>query len=842
MRAGYLVIALGFITRISLGQTSPAAHPRVPAGADTSRVLSLLAEGRRCLFKPGEEKADLDSALRFTAEAATISQSLHFTRGIQSAALLTGNIDIEAKQYPEAWKVFPVLDDTSRLALLANMVRYRMYTRGNTQADFDSAKQVAALLNTLYPNPSDPRLITDVSECKALYAEVSGDTAGAAEIWTRGFEAIRRHKNIKAEDHYAGRMTSNTRMYSALIPTTLSLLTQLAGDYQQLLLNAPDEDRKQAVDWMTWHGVQLYAAGQSPAAITVESMAVRLNQLLRQHIPNPGYVLSFLYTQRGDTKAGLAAALEALRAAETPNGPVSGVGYEAAAKMCYVMGDYDKSLEYFYRSIPIYQKDPHLFLDPGSHFYRSIQILLKQHKPVDALSLLHVIRHRQRYSEMYPVQQRYYQLSTGNYFQALGRNDSAEYYYLDALKNTDPGLGPTRTTVHYNLAIFYTDTRQYARAKPFLDTLTSDANRKFNSFITMETAWQLRYRADSALHDYPRAMADLRSYQIIHDSLTNVTKNSQMAEMNVQYETEKRNQHITDLEKQNALQTSLQQATVRQARIVRNSLMAGAALFALLAAVIYNRYRIRRRMTSRLEKLTTRQQKLIKEKEWLLREIHHRVKNNLQIILSLLRMQSYQLKDETAISAFSEIGARVNTISLVHKKLYQEGENMAFIEMRDYIRDLTGYLREGFALGRRIAFRLEIEPITLDVAQCVPIGLILNEAITNAIKYAFPQPGADTAPTIDDATPTISVSLYEANGSLILNIADNGVGLPPGIDPEHTGSLGLQLIQTLTAQLEGTLVMTNNPGLNIVITFLRHTGALELPDLHSQETAATPIS
>jgi two-component system, sensor histidine kinase PdtaS len=189
---------------------------------------------------------------------------------------------------------------------------------------------------------------------------------------------------------------------------------------------------------------------------------------------------------------------------------------------------------------------------------------------------------------------------------------------------------------------------------------------------------------------------------------------------------------------------------------VRNSLIGGAALLAIFAAILYNRWRIRRRMALRLEKLSRRQEKLLgekekllDEKEWLLREINHRVKNNLQIIISLLRTQADQLKDEIAISAFEVISARINTISLVHRKLYFQSQNRTSINMRDYIHELVEFLQEGLGAGQSIAFHLEMGDLALDAAQCVPLGLILNEAITNAIKYAFPATGnSDLAPGI----------------------------------------------------------------------------------------------
>jgi two-component sensor histidine kinase len=512
-----------------------------------------------------------------------------------------------------------------------------------------------------------------------------------------------------------------------------------------------------------------------------------------------------MYTSDGNIKDGLALALDAARVAETPAGPVDGTGYEAVCRVYFVAGDYEKSMEYFYKVLPIFQRAPNLIGNAGGLFHRAIQIRLQQNKPVEALAFLQMITRPNSSLQLTYLDIQYFTISTADCYFAIGKRDSAERYYLRALDLVpDSRYTPSKSLVYNSLAGYFTATGQYARAKPFLDTLMADSNRALNSVTILENAHRLRYKADSAMGNYPAAMAHLLQYGILRDSLTNITRNKQFAEMSVQFETEKKNQHIADLEKQNALQGRLQAITVRQDRIVRNSLIAGAALLILLAAVFYTRSRTRRRMARRLQKLSDRQEKLLREREWLLREIHHRVRNNLQIVISLLRLQSGQFTDATAISAFEEISARVNAISLVHKKLYQEGQDLSSINMREYIRELVGFLQDCLGAQQAIIFTLDIEPLALDVAQCVPLGLILNEAVTNSIKHAFP----NGSPPM----PAITISLYEEQGWLTARIADNGIGLPAGATLLQTTSLGMQLIHTFTLQLEGTLTIDGNGG------------------------------
>jgi two-component sensor histidine kinase len=242
----------------------------------------------------------------------------------------------------------------------------------------------------------------------------------------------------------------------------------------------------------------------------------------------------------------------------------------------------------------------------------------------------------------------------------------------------------------------------------------------------------------------------------------------------------------------------------------------------LLLVISYNRYQLKQKSNVKLEvqqalinnknmsleRLVNDKDKLISEKEWLLKEIHHRVKNNLQIVISLLNSQTVYLKNSDALEAILDSQHRVNSISLIHQKLYQS-ENLARIDMNEYICDLVSYLKESFATDDNIEMVLEVEPIDLDVSLAVPIGLILNEAITNAIKYAFEA----------DQKGKIEIALDEQSpDTIILTIADNGRGLPEGFDAQRSNSLGMSLMQGLSRQLNGHFELISQPGLKLKIT------------------------
>ncbi|HVU95253.1 MAG TPA: histidine kinase dimerization/phosphoacceptor domain -containing protein [Puia sp.] len=636
------------------------------------------------------------------------------------------------------------------------------------------------------------------------------------------FQAVRRSGDIVAENIFVNTLSDLAPIDTTLVPLTTLMVDRLVADNDSLLPQLPAIAQRGAINQFAETITNFIYAQRPDLVIRYESIAIRQNQRLRQHATFPYQNLSFFYVIQGKTKEALALGIDAMRVAETPAGPVDGVGYETVARAWFSTGDLEKCLENTGKALALYFQNPLALEYPGALVFRNVRILLQQQKPAEALRLLRSVNTPSLSSQVNDGDRAFFAVSTAEVFHALGQNDSAERYYkkMFTLLPRLPFVTPYQKVVPYlSLATFYTETHRYARAGVLLDTLLSPRLKGVTAASYLENCWLLRYQVDSARRDYIGAVAALRQYQLLHDSLTNYRLNKEVADLGIRAETEKKNQHITDLEKQNALQARLQQATEKQDRIVRNSLIAGAALLALLAAGLYNRWQTRRRMSLRLEKISIRQQKLLGEKEhllgekerllgekeWLLREIHHRVKNNLQIIISLLNMQAGELKDEIAVSAFHEIGARVNTISLVHKKLYQEGQDMTTIDMQEYIRELVGFLRESLAARHKIVFDLDIQQLVLDVSQCIPLGLILNEAITNAIKYAFPGGSA--------VSPTICISLKEAPESCItLQIADNGVGLPAGFDAAGSKSLGLQLIHTLSLQLEGELVIANLPG------------------------------
>ncbi|WP_339706055.1 histidine kinase dimerization/phosphoacceptor domain -containing protein [uncultured Kriegella sp.] len=195
------------------------------------------------------------------------------------------------------------------------------------------------------------------------------------------------------------------------------------------------------------------------------------------------------------------------------------------------------------------------------------------------------------------------------------------------------------------------------------------------------------------------------------------------------------------------------------------------------------------------------------EKEFLLKEIHHRVKNNLEIVSSLLSLQAAQTQDSGVLDAFEESKHRVHSMGMIHQKLYM-GKNLAAIEMRDYFINLAEYSLSVFGVEDRVVVTVDMSPLELDVDMAIPIGLMVNELLTNALKYAFP----------DMENGKIRISLKKTDQIFQLEVNDNGVGKTHKTQTEGTG-FGTQLIALLTRQLDGKMTLNTDQGTLVSIQF-----------------------
>jgi PAS domain S-box-containing protein len=200
----------------------------------------------------------------------------------------------------------------------------------------------------------------------------------------------------------------------------------------------------------------------------------------------------------------------------------------------------------------------------------------------------------------------------------------------------------------------------------------------------------------------------------------------------------------------------------------------------------------------------------LREKEAMLKEIHHRVKNNLQVISSLLSLQAARVTHPAATDVLAESQNRIRAMALVHETLYRS-DDLARVDLSQYLGELCGYLFRSYGVdSARVRLELDVEPVTVSLDKTIPCGLLVNEIVSNSLKYAFP----------NTRSGTVTVGAHTRPDShLTLTLADDGVGLPAEIVVDRTASLGLQLVNILTEQLGGQLTVERSPGTRFVISF-----------------------
>lgn len=527
-------------------------------------------------------------------------------------------------------------------------------------------------------------------------------------------------------------------------------------------------------------------------------------------------ILSEVHTQKGNYAESLKYALlaEKTALAQRDNSLQLSSIYNHAALVYYYLRQNDKAEEYWYKALEIakYYKDTEYVRTIGENL---CSLLIRQKKQNDALKLIKEMQvnfpttsiERQMVENylLFNI----YRIQKNNTKAALYYKKMAVYYGENAERNGN-SIAVLRSFSAYHLQV-----KNYDAFYKNIKRLDSIAAAVGNNNVRSESylAW---FKADSSKGDYLNAIKHYQLYKQLSDSVFKGEKSKQINSLQVEFESEKKDKNI-DLLTQEA---KLQKTQIHNDTILRYVFIGSVVVLILFIVLLYNGFRLKKKKNQELEikrqKINEQNElnkKMLVEKEWLLKEIHHRVKNNLQIVISLLNTQSAYLDNEDALMAIQNSQHRMHAMSLIHQKLYQS-DNLANIDMSWYIFELISYMKECFDTDKKINFVLDTEKTYLDVAQAVPLGLIINEAINNAIKYAFPL----------DRKGEVHVSLKNTGENKYqLVIADTGIGLPDNFEDTERNSLGMNLMIGLSDQIDGTFDMKNHNGLQIKITFTRNT-------------------
>ncbi|MES2486078.1 MAG: histidine kinase dimerization/phosphoacceptor domain -containing protein [Bacteroidota bacterium] len=610
-------------------------------------------------------------------------------------------------------------------------------------------------------------------------------------------------------------------------------LKQEADTYHARALDIPDEDFAKKTSYLQKAGALykkagaytneaetlcqlsiLYNAVDSIAtSISYAQQAVSIkkkhnnNQLFKEYT-----MLGLNLRVQGKYNDALAYALSAERTIETedPDKQWIGILYNLIGTIYSELKFYEKSVEYYKKAIVTAEE----INDTEGVYSIKINTARGLYNRGKAKEALEILNSGTRYRPGKDCDVEYPTIYILIYCK-LKQYNKAKPFYEQLLKCSSgkPKSHMEQEKMYYAMIHYLIQTGQADKTYTYIAELRTLArkNKDLYNFAELEVT---HFQADSATGNYLGAIRHLKSYKELNDSLFNISSTKQFADLQLKYETEKKDKNIKLLKQHG----QLQETRLNNEIVMRYVFIASLIVLFLILGLLYSRYCIKQRnniiLEAKQEEINRQNivlRQLVDEKEWLLKEIHHRVKNNLQIVISLLNTQSAYLENEDALLAIKNSQHRMHAMSLIHQKLYQS-DNLASIDMSWYIYELVNYLKESFDLDRRINYKLDTDRVDLDVAQAVPLGLILNEAISNAIKYAFP----------NGQKGQVAIALKNTGGeNYQLTIADDGIGLPDGFEDQERESLGMNLMMGLTNQLDGNFKLQNNNGLTIIITFTR---------------------
>lgn len=769
---------------------------------DTAHIKLLLLIGAHYLFKPEEKKSDLDSAMLFARQAEQFSKSLRYKAGIENSVGLVANIFVERRDFPTALSFFPKMNALDKAALLQDMALHYLFRPYDNKSDLDSAFYFLQQARQVGESVTDKELHNQNDRFFGMLYLKKKDLEQGKMYYTKVINYYKKTKHKEIEAYMWGEFGGKIHREPSTYPEIANCFEQAYILYTQM------NQKEDAIEALKAVADAHFLQGEYECAKgELLDVLERYRAIGYQNLHYTYDLLAAVAKAQGKYNEALSYALKGMKSIEETGDTSNIDNFRVRLANIYEAIGHDEESAALYK-----QAFLHIIQKKSTANYSICNKLVSRFislgKVQEALDFME--KTAKDFPPLGTTNQKFFAIAMGNCYAELQQNIKAEKYYLEALaweKKEKPIEGKT-PDYNFNIGKFYVSQHRYETARPFLEKIL---NAPVNPFPRLIETHLLLFEIDSAEGNYISAIRHFQQHKMLNDSLFNITKSQQIEELQIIYETDQKEKNIQLLQNE----SQLQQSQLIQANLTKNITSGGITLLLIIVGLLYSRYRLKQISNRKLEiqqieiNQTNRSlQNLLEEKEWLLREIHHRVKNNLQIVMSLLNTQSAYLESDAALSAIRDSQHRIRSISLIHQKLYQ-AKNVALIDMPNYIQELIEYLQDSFDTGYRVYFEVDIEPIELDVTQAVPLGLILNEAICNAIKYAFP-----------NHKGIIKIIMSQVNEDhYFIMISDNGVGLPSDFDINKCNSLGMSLMKGLSKQLNGNFELHNNNGLTIHITF-----------------------
>ena len=705
-------------------------------------------------------------------------------------------------------------NDTNRINALIELGKFHVLKYGEVKPDLDSAKgylyQAKALSIKLNlpakRHAAETMLVVahmelrDTTVSKLLFNELIGDCKRTND----------RNGQADALTRYGACSVFTTKNF----PQVMACYSQAASIYRAL--------GNYESEIMILREIAAFHTNQGKLDLGNNEFVNVLNRYKAIQYPKLHYTyswLSYINRLKGNYGKALGYSFLCLESMNrTQDTLLAATFYGDAAQIYWELGKQEQAISWYKKALQKwrYEKQAELTM------YNVASIIARDmtahRKGLEAISLLNTIV--REIPPINKVQKGCIAQCLANCYKSLHQSTLAEQYYLEAIDWYEKSHQNTEMSQKLQAEVgqFYLEKQDVNKAGLFLEKALAFSPQK-HALSTVKDIHYMLFKVDSAQGKYLSAIRHFRLHKALNDSLFSETKAKQIAQLEIQYETKENQQNIILLKKQSKLQAT----ELDQARTIRNTILFCTILLLCLLGLSFNRFRIKQhsnqlleakqseinQKNQTLETLLADQQQLLTEKEWMLKEIHHLVKNNLQIITSLLHSQGVYLTDQAAQSAIRESQNRVHAMALIHQKLYQS-DQLTAIPIAGYVTEIVDYLIQSFDREGIVRRQISLTHVDLDVTLAVPLGLIINEVVTNSLKHAFPF----------NRTGIICVDLIKLDSQTYqLTVSDNGIGLPADINPNRSRTLGMNLIRGLSKQLGGSLQINNNDGVQISLTF-----------------------
>jgi two-component sensor histidine kinase len=794
--------AFAALSQIDMKSSLPELTAKyATAKHDSTSVKLSLAISNFYRNNKGCSPVNVDSSLHYGFIAESMSRALHYKKGLDDAGVAIASGLILQKKFTDVQHMVDNATGSLYCRLQILLGRYFLEKPGEEKYDLDKADSCFAIVQYYTAKHQMPNLslANDVYRYN-LMLERGLDSNLCNKEFNKIVALCQTYKNrrVEARIWFIKSANAPSQKQAIINYNTTALIARSAGDTALAI-----RCLKETADLNLWMG-------------NLDTSEMQLKRVLNMYsdlgYKNLQYVydlLTTVLTAKGDFETAMRYGLAAVSYSEK-NGTEAGLVFMQLrlAELCKDLGQRKQSIQWYQKCLETSVRVDNIFR--YSVFRELASELIAEGKARLVLKRLAAA------IQKYPPDNTgvyFIPMLKGDCYAALGKPAIAERFYLQVIDAFEKRK--LKDAYYYwaykNVGSFYIQQKGYDKAAFYLEGLLG-AKKGLIPVANLAEIYQFKFKTDSAKGSYLSAIKYFEASKSITDSIFNKVKLRQTEKLQLQFETAQRDRENLVLRNKNTLQKSELEKEGLNKKLITMALLGSVLIIGLMVYL----YRAKQRSNTMLKfrqdeinKQNLQLNQLLHEKEWLMKEVHHRVKNNLQIISSLLNTQSSYLDNEQALTAIRDSQNRMQAISIVHQKLYQS-DDLASINLHIYIEELAQSIQDSFQDKQNVKFTFNVAEIRLTTADTVPLGLILNEAITNSVKYAF----------AEGQQGIITISMFETmEGQYQLSVRDNGKGLPDDFNVASCSSLGINLMIGLTEQLNGKFSIRSNGGTLITIVF-----------------------